>query len=173
MTSKKHWFIFLFILSVNFLAMNVFAEEVSFTLEDRDRLIRIETSLKEFKESTDKRFMEFREYVDKRFEQVDKRFEQLDNRFVEFREYVDKRFEQVINFLWMLIAIFVALTSVTIGFAIWDRRTMIRPFEEKMKKVDKELDIEKEKVESLILSLRELARKDSNVSAILKQFNLL
>jgi len=42
-----------------------------------------------------------------------------------------------------------------------------------MKKVEKDMDIEKEKVESLILSLRELARKDDNVSAVLKQFNLL
>jgi len=162
MDRKKFWLVFVSILSANFFAMNVFADEVSFTLEDRDRLIRIEATLKEFKESVDKRFADFREYVDKRFEQVDKRFEQ-----------VDKRFEQVINFLWMLIAIFVALTSVTIGFAIWDRRTMIRPFEEKMKKVEKDMDIEKEKVESLILSLRELARKDDNLSAVLKQFNLL
>jgi len=155
MDRKKFWFVFVLLLSANSLVRNVFADEVSFTLEDRDRLIRIEATLKEFKESVDKRFADFKEYVDKRFEQV------------------DKRFEQVINFLWMLIAIFVALTSVTIGFAIWDRRTMIRPFEEKMKKVEKDMDIEKEKVESLILSLRELARKDDNVSAVLKQFNLL
>ena len=155
MDRKKFWFVFVLLLSANYLVRNVFADEVSFTLEDRDRLIRIEATLKEFKESVDKRFADFKEYVDKRFEQV------------------DRRFDQVINFLWMLIAIFVALTSVTIGFAIWDRRTMIRPFEEKMKKVEKDMDIEKEKLESLILSLRELARKDDNVSAVLKQFNLL
>ena len=93
MERKKFWFVFVLLLSPNFFAMNVFADEVSFTLEDRDRLIRIEDTLKEFKDSVDKRF-----------------------------EQVDKRFEQVINFLWMLIAIFVALTSVTIGFAIWGQK---------------------------------------------------
>jgi predicted nucleic acid-binding Zn-ribbon protein len=147
------------------LSLNAFAKDVPYTLEDRDRLIRIETSLKEFKDSVDKRF----EQVDKRFEQVDKRFEQVDKRF----EQVDKRFEQIINFLWMLVTIFVGITGVTIGFAIWDRRSMIRPFETKVKQIEGELELEKDKVENLILSLRELAKKDENVSAILKRFNLL
>lgn len=66
-------------------------EEVPFTLEDRDRLIRIETSLKEFKES------------------------------------VDRRFEQVMTFMWILSSVFGGLVAVTIGFAIWDRRTALAP----------------------------------------------
>lgn len=42
---------------------------------------------------------------------------------------MDKRFEQMMTFLWMLVALFGGITSATIGFAIWDRRTMVRPFE--------------------------------------------
>ena len=44
----------------------VWGQEVPYTLEDRDRLIRVETTLKEFKES-----------VDKRIDSVDKRIERL------------------------------------------------------------------------------------------------
>ncbi len=88
----------------------------SFTQEDRERLIRLEVALKEFKDS------------------VDKRFEQIEKRFAEFRDYVDKRFEQMISFLWILSAIFVGIVGVTIGFAIWDRKTMVRPFESKATK---------------------------------------
>lgn len=143
--------LYMLYLYIVLLSLNVFAKDVPYTLEDRDRLIRIETSLKEFKE-----------FVDKRFEQADKRVEQL-----------DKRFEQIINFIWMLVAIFVGIAGTTIGFAIWDRRSMIRPFETTVRKIECELKLEKHRVESLILSLRELAKKDEDVSAILKKFNLL
>ncbi|MGQ9608679.1 MAG: hypothetical protein ACUVWN_05225 [bacterium] len=147
----KIGYIYILVLSINFLSLNVSAKEVPYTLEDRDRLIRIEASLNEFKDS-----------VNKRFEQVDKRFEQ-----------VDKRFEQIIIFMWMLVTIFVGVTGAIIGFAIWDRRSMIRPFETKVRDIELNLGLEKGKIESLILSLRELAKTDENVSNILKRFNLL
>ncbi|MBW2098577.1 MAG: hypothetical protein JRG77_07210 [Deltaproteobacteria bacterium] len=66
-------------------------------------------------EGIDKRFEELRQDMNKRFEQVDKRFEQ-----------VDKRFEQMMNFMWILASIFAAMTVANIGFAYWDRRTIIR-----------------------------------------------
>ena len=135
------------------------AKEVPFTLEDRDRLIRMEATIKEFKEAVDKRF----EQVDKRFEQVDKRFEQI-----------DKRFEQMIAFMWMLVVIFVGVTGSTIGFAIWDRRTMIRPFEVKTKEIEEKIkEMDEERLTKLIHSLREIAKVDSKVAEALKKFNLL
>ncbi|MBI3302174.1 MAG: hypothetical protein HYZ72_08890, partial [Deltaproteobacteria bacterium] len=101
----------------------VWGEEVPFTLEDRDRLIRLEATLREFKESVDKRL----EQVDKRLEEfqrgVDRRFEQVDKRF----EQVDKRFKEIIAFMWMLAGVFGGLVAVTIGFAVWDRRTALVP----------------------------------------------
>ena len=65
---------YLLTLTISLIVMNSWAKDVPYTLEDRDRLIRMETSLKEFKESVDKRL----EHVDKRFEQDDKRYEQVD-----------------------------------------------------------------------------------------------
>ncbi len=67
---------------------NAFAKEVPYTLEDRDRLIRVQTRLYE---------------LDKRFEQIDKRFEQI-----------DRRFDDMFAFLWILAVIFTTLTGVTI-----------------------------------------------------------
>jgi hypothetical protein len=46
-------------------------------------------------------------------------------------EEVDKRFEQMMNFLWMLTGIFTTLTMGVIGFAYWDRRTILRKKSEK------------------------------------------
>ena len=116
----------------------------------------------------DKRF----EQIDKRFEQVDKRFEQVDKRF----EQVDKRFEQVnnrfndlIQFLWMLTGIFTTLVLTVLGYAWWDRRTIIR--EARNQAV---AQIEKEgRLKDLILALREKAKKDRELATILRSFNLL
>jgi len=156
-----------------------FGEEPGFTQEDRERLVRLEATLKVFMqqvdkrfeqvdkrfEQVDKRFTELREDMNKRFEQVDKRFEQVDKRF----EQVDKRFEQMMDFLWMLVGIFTTLTGVVIGFAYWDRRTIIR------KARDEAIEtIEKEgRLRDLIMALRKLAAEEKKVAVVLRSFGLL
>jgi len=160
-----------------------YSEEVPFTQDDRERLIKIETTLKEFKESVDKRFADLREDMNKRFEQVDKRFEQVDKRFeqVDKRfEQVDKRFEEVenrfneiLNVMWMLITAFGGITAVTIGFALWDRRTMIKPFESKVKNIEEELSKDRQKLHEFIKAFQTLAKKDEKVAEVFKQLNLL
>ena len=117
-----------------------FAQEPGFTQEDRERLVRLEATLTVF------------------MEQVDKRFEQ-----------VDKRFDQMMNFLWILVAIFTALTGVVIGFAYWDRRTIIRKARDEAIEI-----IEKEgRLRDLIMALRELAKEDKRVASVLRSFGLL
>ena len=139
MLKKNILFFFMFFI----LAFNALAEEVPFTIEDRDRLIRVEAKLKE---------------IDKRFEQIDKRFEEL-------RMDINKRFDQMMTFMWMLVAIFVGITATTIGFAIWDRRTMIRPFEVKVRALE-------ETDKKLIEVLRKLAKEDKRLAEILRSFGL-
>ncbi len=129
---KRVGFGFLIVL-IFYNATTAFSKEVPFTLEDRDRIIRLEAKLDE---------------IDKRFEQI------------------DKRFEQVISFLWILTTIFIAITSATIGFAFWDRKTSLKPIEEKV-------TINEKKLEHALAALRKLASVDKKVHAILKEFNLL
>ncbi|RLA87471.1 MAG: hypothetical protein DRG40_00205 [Deltaproteobacteria bacterium] len=142
-----------------FLAVGgAFAQQVGFTQEDRERLIRLEATLKTFMEQVDKRFSDLRSDMNKRFEQVDKRFEQ-----------VDRRFEQVTNFLWMLVAIFTALTAANIGFAYWDRRTIIRKArDEAIERIERE-----GRLVDLIGALRELAKEDRKLAEILRGFRLM
>jgi len=160
------------------------AKEVAFTLEDRDRLIQLEVTLKELKDSLDKRLEEFRDSVDKRFDQmekrfevfsnsVDKRFELMEKRLVEFSNSVDKRFDQVdkrfdqmMTFMWILASIFGSLVAVTIGFAIWDRRTALTP----VLRHTRELERRDEKIER---ALRLLAESDSRVAEALRHVGLL
>ena len=115
----------------------VWGEAVPYTLEDRDRLIRIEASLQEFKASVDKRF-----------------------------EQVDKRFDQMLGFMGILASVFGGLVAVTIGFAVWDRRTALAPAISK----SRELEEREERIER---ALRELAQKDPNVAEALRHAGLL
>ena len=178
-----------------------FGGQTGFTQEDRERLVRLEATLKVFMEQVNKRF----EQVDKRFEQVDKRiselredvnkrfeemredmnkrFELVDKRFEEMREdmnkrfeqvdkrfeQVDKRFEEMINFLWMLVGIFTTLTAVVIGFAYWDRRTIIR------KARDEAIEtIERQgRLKEFIKALRAYASEDQKFATVLRSFGLL
>ncbi|WP_448530136.1 hypothetical protein [Raineya sp.] len=130
-------------------------QSVPFTLDDRDRLIKIEQKLDE---------------MEKRFTQ---RFEQMDKRFEELRTDMNARFEQQTNFLWILTAIFSAVTAAALGFAWWDRRTMIRPFETKVKEIEEKIELNQKDVKNIMLSLREVAKKNNEVAEILKQYNLL
>ncbi|MEF3167950.1 MAG: hypothetical protein K6360_01230, partial [Deltaproteobacteria bacterium] len=116
-------------------------------------------------EQVDKRFAELREDMNKRFEQVDKRFEQVDKRF----EQVDKRFEQLMNFLWILTAIFTTIMGAVIGFAYWDRRTIIRKaVDESAARIEA-----KGPVREILNALRDLARMNPDVMKVLRDHHLL
>ena len=163
-----------------------FAKGTGFTQEDRERLIRLEATLRTFTEQVDKRLEqvdkrinEFREDANRRFEELredmNKRFEQVDNRF----EQVNKRFEQVNQELNRMVQIMVAifagqfaLVGTIIAFAWWDRRTIIR--EAKRQTIEElERETRPEKLRRLLNALRERAKTDEELRELLKREGLL
>ena len=161
---KKFFFSILLILT---LFHTGFAKSTGFTQEDRERLIRLEATLQTFMEQTNRRF----EDMNKRFEDMNKRFEELREDMNKRFEQVDKRFEQLYTFLWIITGIFTTLTLGVIGFAYWDRRTIIRKAkEESVEEVGRRFSLEQ--IKKLIEVLRELAREDEKVARVLRQFGL-
>ncbi|MCS7308392.1 MAG: hypothetical protein NZ526_07585, partial [Aquificaceae bacterium] len=75
--------------------------------------------------------------------------------------------------MWILAGAFVGITGVTIGFALWDRKTMVRPFEDKMKETEKRLSKTEEDNKKLIESLKKLAQKDPELREVLKEHGIL
>lgn len=118
-----------------------------------------------FHREMDKRFDMLHREMDKRFQQVDKRFVDFDKRFAE----VDKRFEMLIRLMEAIIGAFVAIVAVVIAFALWDRRTMTRPFEDKIEKLEEDSD----RLRRLIAALRKLAKQDAKLAEVLRSFSLL
>ncbi len=128
-----------------------------FTQKDRELLIRLDTKVAE---------------MDKRFEQVDKKFAELRDDMNKRFEQVDKRFGEMMSYIGILAALFAAITVGTISFALWDRRSMIRPFESKVAEIDKKITDNKDKYVSLISVLKDYAAKNKEFADSLKQFNL-
>ncbi len=150
-------------------ATGALAQDSGFTQEDRERQIRMETTLQVFMDQTNRRFEEQRADINKRFEElradINFRFELMDRRL----EQVDRRFEQLMNFLWILVGIFTAITIGTIGFAFWDRRTSIRQArDEAIQTIEKD-----GRLTHLIQALREIAPKYPELAAALRKFGLL
>jgi Mg2+ and Co2+ transporter CorA len=140
----------------------------SFTRKDREILIELRTRMME---------------IDKRFEQIDKRFEQIDIRMAELRADTNKRFEelrednnnrfnQMMSFIYILAGIFGAMTAATISFALWDRKTMIRPFETKVKEMDKEIAANRENTQKIMEFQKDYASKNRQYSDVLQRHNV-
>jgi hypothetical protein len=157
-----------FLLSLLLITNTILPFAQNFTDEDRARMIRTETRL----EAVEKRMEEGFTQMDKRFEQVDKRFEQVDKRF----EQVDKRFDDHLSYIGYIIGLFGTICAVIIGFTLWDRRTMIRPFETKVNEIDTELLKSKNNKNTqlkIVSVLRDFSKTDSKLAEILKSHKLL
>ena len=82
------------------------AQQVGFTQADRERMVRMETTLQMFMESTNRRF-------------------------TEQREDINQRFEQVMLTLQVIAAMSSPRSSLRwLGYAWWDRRTIVRKAKE-------------------------------------------
>ena len=103
------------------------------------------------------------------------RLEELEKRMIERFEQVDKRFEENFTYIGYIIALFGTMFAATIAFALWDRRTMIKPFETKIIEIESEIfKLKKDKNNGKILvALRDLAKTDIKLAEILKSHNLL
>ena len=123
-----------------------------------ERLTRLEEGQKAILREMDKRF----ESIDKRFESIDKRFESIDKRF----ESIDKRFDQIINIFIGMVAAFAGIVAVTIGFAIWDRRTALRPAIERA-------DVIGKREEKLEEAIKEYAKVEPKMAKVLRSLGLL
>ena len=86
---------------------------------------------------------------------------------------VDAQFDRIVNIMLGIFGAFAAMCGGTIWFALWDRRTMIRPFEDKVKKTEDDISENRNKLHTLLEAFKTLSKTDEKVANILKKFNLL
>ena len=91
----------------------------------------------------------------------------------QLRQDMNAQFDRLSQLMLGILGAFTALVVVTIGFALWDRRTMTRPFEDKVKIVEDELSKNRERLHALLEALRSLGQSDKQLAEVLRQFRLL
>ena len=96
-----------FVLMLFVFALQTFpqSQNVSFTLEDRDRIMRTEEKLESF-----------RNEMNTKFEAIDTKFEAMDSK---------------IETLYWGFGILIALMLFLFGYIVWDRRTALNPVQTK------------------------------------------
>lgn len=112
-----------------------------------------------------------REIVE-RLTKVETKLDGVENQIKQLREDMNAQFNRIDSQFNRLSAIFTALVVAVIGFAIWDRRTMIRPFETKVKKIEDDIAENRTKLHNMLDAFRTLGKTDEKVAEILKKFNL-
>jgi chaperonin cofactor prefoldin len=119
----------------------------------------------------DKRF----EDINKRFEDMNKRFEDMNKRFEDINkrfEDINKRLDSMLKLMGWIIAGLFGLVAAFGALLIWDRKSTIKAATQEIEEsLDRKFEISK--LKELFKALRELAKTDKKLEAILKQFNLL
>jgi hypothetical protein len=85
-------------------------KEIPFTLDDRDRIIRLE-------------------------QQVIALDSKIDTKMDSLHSEMDARFDQLFNFLWAIIGIFTTMMISVFGFAFWDRKLSLAPLKKQDQKI--------------------------------------
>ena len=119
-------------------------EEVPFTLEDRDRLIRLEAEQKALRN------------------EMNARFESIEN---EFGTKLNSQQNQIddlkIMFRWGF-SILITIMLFILGYIIWDRRTALNP-------IRKMVEQDRIEVEKIKFVLKEMGESDQKIAEILKR----
>lgn len=160
---KRSVLIFFSLSAVLIFSSPAFSEEVSFTRQDRERLVRLEVKLEENYKFLQKQIEDVNKSLQKQIEDVNK---SLQRQIDDVNKSLQKQIDDLRMFILWGFGILFGGMGLLIGFVIWDRRTALAP----VAKRQKELEEKSEKIER---AFKELAKYDSRVAEILKSIGLL
>ena len=133
-------------------------KEVSNLKEDMNELKREVAEIKGELRQMNKRFDDMTRHINERFADINKRIEEL-----------GKRIDDLKDVMLAMFAGLVVLVITVIGFAFWDRRTVVKKAVEESK-----AQIESEgKLRDVIRVLKELAKSDEKVANAMRKVGLL
>lgn len=148
------------------------AIETAPPISDREiieRLARLEEGVKALQQGQDS----LRQGQDSLRQEMQQLRQEMNAQMQQLRTDMNAQFSHVFQLMVGMLGAFAAIVTVTIGFALWDRRTMIRPFESKVKAIEEEIAQSRQRFHALLEALRALSLHDRRVADVLKQFDLL
>jgi len=119
----------------------------------------------DFKRQTEVQFAEIKGEIKELRSQI----QSLNQRIDDLDKKLNKRMDDLITYLWIFMGFITILIGFIIGFGLWDRRTYLKPVEEK--KADKELVMKLEqKIENLEDENKRLKNQNQALIFILEKF---
>lgn len=162
--------------------LSALAAEATPTVSDENRLIRLETKVDALIDLLNQRMDHLNQRMDHleqpmdRIEQRMDRIEQrMDRRFQELRTDMNSQFDRLNALLIGLCSVFGLLVVALFGFVLWDRRSMLRPLEADMKRLEGDLATKgaKTRLDATVNALRAWAQENHQLAAVLKRLNLM
>ena len=144
-------------------------------LEDSIRQLRedmntqnqqLRTDMQQLREDMQIQNQQLREDMQLQNQQLREDMQQLRE---DLNHQLDRHFQLILGVLAAFTFMFISI----LGFAIWDRRTMVRPFADKVKNLEDDLSTKGRRLDVILDALRSLGQRDERVAAILKRLNLL
>ena len=164
---------------------------------DENRLIRLETKV----DAINDRLAGIEKHMDQRMDGIEKRMDRLEQRMDRFeqsfradiarlegsfradivglegslRTDMNSQFERLNNLLIGLCSIFGLLVVALFGFVLWDRRSMLRPLESDMRRLEGDIATKGSKsvLDATVNALRTWAQENQQLAAVLKRLNLM
>ncbi len=89
------------------------------------------------------------------------------------RTDMNSQFERHFQLILGVLAAFTLMFVSILGFAVWDRRTMVRPFADKVRSLEDDLSTKGRRLDVILDAIRSLGQRDERVATILKRLHLL
>ncbi len=163
MVMRKIFFILLFLFPLCAFS----AREVPFTLDDRDKLIKLEAGQDALRNEMNS--------LQNEMESLRNEMNSLRNEMGSLRNETNSRFESVqqqFKFVYWALSLIIALLVINLGYMIWDRRTAIYPMRLKLRYLEDDMEkLEKKQVEvdKIKTVLKEMGETDQKIKEILKR----
>ena len=167
-------------------SLSALAADATPTVSDENRLIRLETKV----DAINDRLDGIEKHMDQRMDGIEKRMDRLEQRMDRFeqsfradiarlegslRTDMNSQFDRLNNLLIGLCSIFGLLVVALFGFVLWDRRSMLRPLESNMRRLEGDLATKgsKSRLDATVNALRAWAQENHQLAAVLKRLNLM
>ena len=107
--------------------------------------------------------------------QMQKLMDDQGKRIDDLRADTKEQFATLKSFMGWIIGLFTTLTIAIFSFAWWDRRSMVRPFEEKVRLMDIAIEaLHNDKADIRVIKvLMDLSKSDAKLAELLKFHNIL
>jgi predicted PurR-regulated permease PerM len=133
-------------------------QAVPFTMDDRDRLIKLEADVNSIRNEINS----LRNEMNSLRSEMNTNLQSIDKQFL----YQQKQMDDLKVLFYWGFGIMITLMIFMLGYMIWDRRTALKPALDKAEDVDY-------KTRNLISALREYARSHPDLADILRTNGLL